>query len=139
MLRESDIKRFSHTEVYTSLNKNEIGNFFQVYDSLFKRISEEELRFCSKSDSIRFPLFCPKENNLKLVNYFYTFWENYTTKRNLNHIELIDLTIAPNKRILEVFKCRNDRELGKKRLKFDISVKKLISFLKTKDPRFLQF
>lgn len=112
------------------------NNFWAVYDELFRRLDrEEEAEELVGTHHTPAPYFGNEDTPDFEVKEFYQFWENFVTIKPFAYKDLYDPKEAPNRRIKRIIETENDKERKKEKKKYNDTVKKIVEFIKAKDPR----
>jgi len=120
---------------YDGFGDNEDG-FFRVYDTLFRTLVEEEIRFGSgKSD---LPVFGNSKTEYSQVRRFYNFWGGFVTTKNFSWKDMYKATELPNRQIRRLAEKENKKEREKAKRQFNEVVKRLVALVKRQDPRVAQ-
>nr|CAB3238882.1 ZF(U1like)-8 Zn-finger (U1-like)-8 [Phallusia mammillata] len=134
----SDILEFFTPSAYRGFGSDDNG-FFSVYRDLFKRIAEEDKRFCddhSEEDFEELPSFGDLDSDYEsVVHLFYGVWQSYCTKLTYVWVEKYDVHEAPDRRIARLIEKENKKERDKEKKNRNEIIRDLVRFVRKRDPR----
>ena len=115
-------------------------DFYTVYRNLFTTLDEEEELEEQVGTTHRArPGFGDAESSKEDVYTFYSYWEAFSTLKQFAYVDVYDARQAPNRRIKRLIEADNQKARDKERRKFNDKVRDLLTFCKSKDPRWILF
>ena len=72
------------------------------------------------------------------VNAFYNFWENFASAHSFTWCEPYDYREAPNRNVRREMEKENKRARTKEKKKYTDMVRALVSFVRSRDTRFIE-
>ncbi|KAH8741286.1 hypothetical protein FG386_000193 [Cryptosporidium ryanae] len=136
---EINIWKYFSRDVFLDFNDENSG-FYTVYNKLFGDIVEEEMRYLSKnSNEYKFwnetCRFGNSKTDLDKVMEFYRFWSNFSSMRSFSWKDIWNLNQAQNRQIRRAMESENSKERKKGRKEYNETIRKLVEYVKKRDPR----
>ncbi|KAJ1608337.1 DNAJ domain-containing [Cryptosporidium canis] len=135
--------RYFSRDVFEEFNDERTG-FYAVYRALFEEIVGEEMKYLSK-DSSDYGFwesaagFGDSKTSLESVVEFYRFWTNFSSMRTFSWKDIWNLNQAQNRQIRRAMESENSKERKKGRKEYNETVRKLVEYVKRRDPRFILY
>ena len=137
---KSDLKQYFGNTMHKGFDPKKDGNFFDVYDELFKKLDkEEELEEEVGVKHIDSKFFGNHLACAEDVFAFYDDWKFFSTSKKFAYADAYNPAEAPNRRIKRLIEAENKKERQKERVSFNDAVRELVEQLKSKDPRYKKF
>jgi len=109
------------------------GGFFRVYETVFRTLAEEEVRFGSGKSEL--PIFGNSVSDYSIVRQFYSFWGAFVTTKSFSWKDTYKASDLPNRQIRRLAEKENKKERDKAKRQFNEVVKRLVALVKRQDPR----
>lgn len=133
----SDYKE-NKLDVFAYFNNNCFNNFddgkkgfYTVYRNVFNVIAEEESEFSTDVH----PTFGFSTSSFEVVQNFYNYWCNFTTKKIYSWVDVNDITRAGNRRIARLMEQENKKLRETCRKERSNEVRALVQFIRKRDKR----
>ncbi|KAG7751396.1 hypothetical protein KL912_000529 [Ogataea haglerorum] len=154
-LSVDDITRYLNPDLYTRMDDS-ISGFYAVAGVVLDRIASEEVSagkkqklpgFQSYKDDTPFANACdPKEllyprfgnsrsDYGEVVRIFYKVWGNFASVKSFNWLDEYRYSSAPDRRTRRLMEKENKKIRDSARKEYNEAVRRLIAFLKKRDPR----
>ncbi|ORZ30732.1 DnaJ domain-domain-containing protein [Catenaria anguillulae PL171] len=114
------------------------SGFFSVYSALFAELAREEKDAGSKANLTDVP-FGKSQASRKTVDSFYAHWEAFSSAKSFAWNDKWKLSDAPDRRVRRLMEKENEKLRETDRKKFTDTVRKLVEFVKKRDPRVKAF
>ncbi|KAH8582933.1 DNAj domain [Cryptosporidium sp. chipmunk genotype I] len=140
---EINIWKYFSRDIFGDFNDDNNG-FYTVYKKLFEDIIEEEVKYLSKNSSEytfwkSANRFGDSKTNLDTVMEFYRFWSNFSSTRTFSWKDLWNLNQAQNRQIRRAMETENIKERKKGRKEYNETIRKLVEYVKKRDPRVVSY
>ncbi|OII78239.1 hypothetical protein cand_034640 [Cryptosporidium andersoni] len=121
-----------------------IEGFYNVYSNIFEEIVKDELFYVGKNSSEdqfwkNAPKFGTSKTDLNDIMIFYRFWSNFITNKSFGWKDLWNLTEAPNRQVRRTMEAENIKERKKAKKSFNETVRRLVDYVKKRDPRVIMY
>ncbi|KAG7890143.1 hypothetical protein KL906_004346 [Ogataea polymorpha] len=154
-LSVDDINRYLNPDLYTRMDDS-ISGFYAVAGVILDRIASEEVSagkkqklpgFESYKDDTPFANACDAKELLyprfgksrsdygEVVRIFYKVWGNFASVKSFNWLDEYRYSSAPDRRTRRLMEKENKKIRDSARKEYNEAVRRLISFLKKRDPR----
>ncbi|KAF9433163.1 hypothetical protein BGZ76_009813 [Entomortierella beljakovae] len=146
----SDLMKFFSSSVYKGFKDNNAG-FFAVFRNLFDKLSQEEADAVandryedSTGADVHYPSFgCSTtaydNNSDSDVKQFYNAWLTFSSQKSFSWCDKYRLSEAPDRRVRRAMEKENKKLRDAARREFNDTVLNLASYVRKRDPRFLDF
>eukprot|EP00871_Galdieria_phlegrea_P000047 jgi/Galph1/1042/GphlegSOOS_G5749.1 len=141
--RETGLRKATNVPLFDCFSPNfyngyqdDAKGFYTKFREVFETLDREE-RICGEdveSDRLA-PSFGRSDSSWDQVAKFYTYWENFQTKKSFAFLDNWNPTEAPNREVRRAMEKENRlaRQEGKK--EFVATVRSLVSYVKRRDKR----
>lgn len=124
------------------------NGFYAIYRTLFGAINESEMYAMAPAGEpalpfppVKYPSFgnsyLQYDGTDGTLKTFYTAFMNFNSRRPFNEVDQYRLQDAPDRRVRRLMEKENKRARDDARKDYNEAVRSLASFLKKRDPRFL--
>lgn len=101
--------------------------FYQVFNAVFESIGNAE--------RVSVPYFGDADSPWSRARKFYSFWENFSTRRRFEWAATYNLSDAANRRARGTMKNANTKAIEARTHEWQTNVRRLCRFVKSLDPR----
>ncbi|EFW14509.1 hypothetical protein D8B26_006903 [Coccidioides posadasii str. Silveira] len=114
------------------------SGFFGGVREIFERLAQEELNACIMDglESVNYPSFGFKDDDLDNIRSFYGVWSTFSTKKSFAWKDTYKYSEAPDRRVRRLMEKENKRLRDEAIREFNDAVRSLVSFVKKRDPRY---
>ena len=107
------------------------GAFYRVYKDLFLDLANKE------DDDL--PEFGNSKSDWEYVQMFYSHWSSFSTTRGFENFDKWNLRDGETRQVRRAMEAENKKARGAAKKEFSETVRKLIDFVKKRDPRVSNF
>ncbi|KAK3930209.1 DnaJ-like protein subfamily C member 21 [Frankliniella fusca] len=113
------------------------GGFYSVYREVFNKIAAEDSEFMEDGDSdYEIPAFGNSSSDFKeVVQPFYAYWQDYTTKKSFSWLDQYDIKDLPNRRVAKLVEKENKKIRDRARKDRNEQIRALVAFVRKRDKR----
>jgi len=115
---------------YSGFDEKAKNNFYKVYNDVFIKIDTDEPHF-----EEAMPVFGKADSVWEDVNLFYSYWENYCTRKTYGYLDKYDTRQAPDRRVRRLMEQENKKVRDKAKKKRNETIRALVRFCRRRDPR----
>ncbi|KAK4523925.1 hypothetical protein GAYE_SCF00G1823 [Galdieria yellowstonensis] len=112
---------------------DDANSFYTRFREVFETLDREERSFAE--DVVLAPSFGRSDSSWEDVSKFYSYWENFQTKKPFAFVDKWNLNDAPNREIRRAMEKENKRERQNARKEFTAAVRSLVRYVKRRDKR----
>lgn len=131
-----DVFPYFSTTCYKGYGDDDDG-FYSVYREVFNKIAAEDAEFMEDGDSeFEVPEFGSTTSDFKdIVQPFYSYWQDYTTKKSFSWLDQCDIRDLPNRRIAKLVEKENKKIRDRARKDRNEQIRNLVAFVRKRDKR----
>ncbi|XP_034243677.1 dnaJ homolog subfamily C member 21 [Thrips palmi] len=113
------------------------GGYYAVYREVFNKIAAEDSEYMEDGDSdFEIPSFGNSSSDFKeVVQPFYAYWQDYSTKKSFSWLDQCDIRDLPNRRIAKLVERENKKIRDKARKERNEQIRNLVAFVRKRDKR----
>lgn len=131
-----DLFQYFTSSCYSGFGDDDKG-FYSVYKEVFNKIAAEDSDFDSDLDSdFEIPSFGKSDSSFdEVVNLFYSYWQDYSTKKSYAWLNTYDIREAPNRKVARLMEKENKKVRSLAKKERNEEVRALVLFVKKRDKR----
>ncbi|KAJ3363309.1 hypothetical protein GGF31_001005 [Allomyces arbusculus] len=146
-LSTDTLMRYFSTGIHSGFNDRADG-FYAIYRNLFAQLFQEELAardYAARDEVVALHpdwyrvTFGDAKADKATVDLFYGLWDGFATVKSFSWRDKWDLRNAPDRRIRRLMEKENKKLRETERREYVDTVKKLVDFVKKRDPRVKAF
>ncbi|KNE60183.1 hypothetical protein AMAG_05602 [Allomyces macrogynus ATCC 38327] len=146
-LSTDTLMRYFSSGIHSGFNDRADG-FYAIYRNLFAQLFQEELAardYAARDDVVALHpdwyrvTFGDTKADKATVDLFYGLWDGFATVKSFSWRDKWDLRNAPDRRIRRLMEKENKKLRETERREYVDTVKKLVDFIKKRDPRVKAF
>ncbi|KNE55513.1 hypothetical protein AMAG_01401 [Allomyces macrogynus ATCC 38327] len=146
-LSTDTLMRYFSSGIHSGFNDRSDG-FYAIYRNLFAQLFQEELAardYAARDEVVALHpdwyrvTFGDAQADKATVDLFYGHWDGFATVKSFSWRDKWDLRNAPDRRIRRLMEKENKKLRDTERREYVDTVKKLVDFVKKRDPRVKAF
>eukprot|EP01060_Flectonema_neradi_P038360 TRINITY_DN800_c0_g2_i1.p1 TRINITY_DN800_c0_g2~~TRINITY_DN800_c0_g2_i1.p1 ORF type:complete len:450 (+),score=131.28 TRINITY_DN800_c0_g2_i1:140-1351(+) len=132
-----DLFPYFSPNAFNGFDINDPKSFYNVYDKVFKTLSEEEIPFLDKKEKAAWkpPSIGNPTTPIEDVNYFYDFWKSHQTSKNFSWKDKYNPNDAENRQIRRAIEKENKKERSAAKREYNETLRNLVIHVKKNDKR----
>lgn len=113
------------------------GGFYSVYREIFNKLAAEDSEYMEDEDSdYEIPAFGNSTSDFKeVVQPFYAYWQDYSTKKSFSWLDQYDIKDLPNRRVAKLVEKENKKIRDRARKDRNEQIRNLVAFVRKRDKR----
>ncbi|GJQ08419.1 hypothetical protein GpartN1_g210.t1 [Galdieria partita] len=112
---------------------DDANSFYTRFREVFETLDREERSF--SENEVSAPSFGRSDSTWDDVRKFYSYWENFQTKKPFPFVDKWNLNEAPNRDIRRAMEKENKSERQNAKKEFTAAVRSLVRYVKRRDKR----
>lgn len=112
---------------------DDANSFYTRFREVFETLDREERSF--QEEEALAPSFGRSDSSWEDVNKFYSYWENFQTRKPFAFVDKWNLNDAPNREIRRAMEKENRQERTSAKKEFNTAVRNLVRYVKRRDKR----
>lgn len=131
-----DLFQYFTSSCFSGFGDDDKG-FYSIYREVFNKIASEDADFDSDLDSdVEIPSFGRSDSSFdEVVNPFYSYWQDYSTKKSYAWLNTYDIREAPNRKVARLMEKDNKKVRSLAKKERNDEVRALVLFVKKRDKR----